>query len=273
MDLHNRKIIVLGAEGMLGQMCVNFFSRNYEVLPITKRFEISTKQAFVEDINQWEDAVVINAIGRIKQKSEDDHELLWVNAILPLELSNSLKENIILIQPSTDCVFDGLKAEPYNIEDTPDAHDTYGWSKRLGEVGLMARPNTFIFRVSIIGPDKRSSKGLLGWFLSNKEGAELKGFTNHLWNGITTLEWCKQVEQWLVNKEERDTVCSLLHGGTRESYSKFEMLNLFQKKWNTRFNISPFETEVGIDRRLVANIVSPSLEEQMDELIAFERNR
>lgn len=124
--------------------------------------------------------------------------------------------------------------------------------------------------MSIVGPDKNTTaKGLLGWFLSNPTGSSLSGYTNHLWNGITTLEWCKQVEKYALKDDLNNVSCQLVQLGTKESYSKYEMLLLFQKNYKTSYSIQPKATELGVDRRLVPDIVVKSLEEQLADLTLF----
>ena len=176
-----------------------------------------------------------------------------------------------LVQPSTDCVFSGGKGEPYALEDIPDAEDDYGWSKRLGEVALVHRKNTLIPRVSIIGPDANiQPKGLLGWFLNQPNGAELKGFSNHLWNGITTLEWCRLIERELSDPELA-TRSKLFQAGTKEHHTKLDMLHLFQNVFGTTYTIVPFETDEPVDRRLHPNVFCKSLREQMEDLKKVEK--
>lgn len=265
-----QKIVqIIGARGMLGQMCCKYFGEKCHVIPVTERFTKESKRSFVDRLNEYPGSVVINAIGRIKQKSDDDLDLLWANSVLPLELVNRLDPSITLVHPSTDCVFDGLKGNAYAVSEEPDAEDIYGWSKRLGEVSVCGRPNSIVFRVSIIGPDANSSKGLLGWFLSNESGAQLKGFTNHLWNGITTLEWCQKVEM-LLQDVDHSKHPQVIQGGTTEHYTKEEMLHLFQRHYATEFTIEGYETEVAIDRRLVPDVISPTLDEQLSQLTSYK---
>ena len=266
--MQSKKILILGHKGMLGQMVDAYFSeKGFSIIKIKSRFNSEERVDFLEEIKAHPDAIVMNCIGKIKQKTDDDNELLWANALLPLALSNDLPASQILIQPSTDCVFDGNTKEPYEENQHPNALDTYGWSKRLGEVALKNRPNTIVYRVSIIGPDlNQNGKGLLSWFLSNAPKAELNGFVNHYWNGITTLEWCKKIEEILKNENLENTFFEI--GGTKESYTKFQMLQLFQKYFNTDYVISENETE-RVDRRLVPTVISKSLENQLEELVNF----
>jgi dTDP-4-dehydrorhamnose reductase len=266
------RIIILGARGMLGQMVRKYFTRlNYEVIVVSTWFEANNFMDFIKEVNAIESGVVINCIGKIKQKSCDIAELLWSNSILPLELTRSLKSDHLLIQPSTDCVFNGQSSEPYLAGVKSDAQDIYGWSKALAETAVINRENSLIMRVSIIGPDYNSNKGLLSWFLSNPGRSHLKGFTNHLWNGITTLEWCKKLEEIITTKDNLVNLNKrgLIQLGTKNIYSKYKMLCKFQEVFKTDFEITPFETEDSINRCLRPMIISDSLEEQLVELRDF----
>lgn len=265
MNINNHKIIVLGPNGMLGQMVSRYFEdKGYEVVKVTDRFTPETKFAFTDKLKQ-PDAVVINCIGKIKQKTTNFEELLWANASLPLILNQELPGEQLLVHPSTDCVFDGKQGAPYKQDDLPDARDDYGYSKRLGEVALLSRKNTLIPRVSIIGPDQcEHPKGLLGWFLTHPAGSALKGFTDHYWNGITTLEWCIQVETYLKAHFEPGSAAQLLQFGTGDYHTKNDMLQEFQDVYDTTFAIEPVETGNPVDRRLVPDItVERTLKEQL----------
>ncbi len=269
--LERGKVIVLGHKGMLGRMVMKYFtSKNYHLHTLKHRFDKENKWCFIDEIRKFPDAVVINCIGKIKQKTQNLDDLLWANAILPLELNNHLLPNQTLVHPSTDCVFDGNIRSAYHIIMESNARDDYGWSKRLGEIALMNRKNTIIFRVSIIGPEIIATpKGLLGWFLSQPQQSKLKGFTNHFWNGITTLEWCKQVERYLLTTPGFSKESKILQIGTKESLSKYELLNLFQKIFDTKHSIEAFETEKRINRKLAPQIICPPIEQQLQELKTF----
>lgn len=269
--LKNREILILGHKGMLGQMAVEYFSRqNHDVRIISQRFDNQNKNEFTEEIKKYPNAIILNCIGKIKQKTDDSNQLIWANILLPLELKNSLHSTQTLIQPSTDCIFDGNTNEPYSKDFSSNAKDDYGWSKYLGELALSDRKNTAIIRVSIIGLDKsENAAGLLAWFLSNKSKSKLNGFTNHFWNGITTLEWCKQVEKLLSENDFSEKNCQLFQLGTEESYTKYEMLELFQDIFETDFEISKTETSQKIDRRLIPETISQNLKKQLEEMKNF----
>lgn len=264
-----KKIIILGSNGMLGQMVKSFFNKEgYEIITFNKRFNESSIDKYFDEINSFESSIVINCIGRIKQKSDTAYDLLLSNTIFPLELSRSLKSDHLLIHPSTDCVFDGISQIPYLVNDKHTASDIYGISKSLGEKSLISRSNTLILRVSIIGPDINSSKGLLSWFLNNVPNAKLQGYTNHFWNGITTLEWCQKLMLILRDEKLLNLLLErkIIQLGSDEIYSKYQMLILFNKTFNKDFIIVPFQSTAFVNRCLKPEIISMSLENQVNML-------
>jgi dTDP-4-dehydrorhamnose reductase len=254
---------------MLGQMVKRYFSeQDFEVSCYDQQFDYQGRSEYSTYLKSLRSAIVINCIGKIKQKTNDAGDLLGVNTILPAELRNTLHKEVVLIHPSTDCVFNGKTKTPYPVSQQADAEDDYGWSKRLGEVVLEGRPNTLIPRVSIIGPDKNpSGKGLLTWVKSNPRGSTIQGFTNHLWNGITTLEWCKQVHRFI--EKNKNFPFSLVQMGTGDHYTKYQMLQMFNEIFNLGLRVEPMTTPEPIDRRLVPDFVCKSLTEQLQDLLTF----
>src|SRR5574337_876940 len=97
----SRPIIVLGPNGMLGQMVHKYFTNlGYKVVPVNERFEEDTKWAFLNAILIYPNAIVFNCIGRIKQKTTNEKDLLWSNTILPLMLVRYLLPGQTIVHPS-----------------------------------------------------------------------------------------------------------------------------------------------------------------------------
>jgi hypothetical protein len=89
-----------------------------------------------------------------------------------------------------------------------------------------------------------------------------------LWNGITTLEWCKQAEKLMTHLE--GNTGRIIQLGTSDFYSKFKMLQLFQEYFKTDFLIGGVELPNAVDRRLMPEILSISLESQLRELLSVQ---
>ena len=133
------KILVTGAEGQLGRSIqdlarkhnhLDFVFTDYNELDITN----STK---VNDIFQGDsfDYCINCAAYTAVDKAETDNEKAFlINAEAVKNLAKACKaNNVVLLQISTDFVFDGLKETPYNEEDEPNPLNIYGLSKLKGE--------------------------------------------------------------------------------------------------------------------------------------------
>ena len=89
-----KNIIILGSNGMLGQMVKVFFTiKNFNVEIYDKRFSTENLLSYIQQLNNFDDSIIINCIGKIWQKTDNASELLFSNSILPLELSRKLKKS------------------------------------------------------------------------------------------------------------------------------------------------------------------------------------
>ena len=156
----------------------------------------------------------------------------------------SQKLNFKLIQIGTDCVFSGKRGN-YTEDDNYDATDIYGKSKIEGELNS---PNSMFIRCSIIGEANQKNGSLISWFLGNSFGARVKGFTNHLWNGISCLGFAKIIKGIIETDSFEKGKFHLL---PKDFCSKYELLILLAKYYKRDdLKIEPFETSISIDRRL-----------------------
>ena len=108
------------------------------------------------DIDEY--TCVINCIGLIPQRKKGlytDNEYFLINSIFPHVLwSICRRHNAKMIQPSTDCVFDG-KRGGYLETDIHNEINSYGMSKSLGEPS-----GCTVIRTSIIGKELLNKKSL-----------------------------------------------------------------------------------------------------------------
>ena len=94
----------------------------------------------------------------------------------------------------TDCVFSG-EVGGYFEDSFQDAKDIYGKTKIGGEA---EHSEKYLLRGSIVGPERGEGKSLLNWFLSQNSN-KVNGFIDHMWNGITTLNFAKIVDGMIKN--------------------------------------------------------------------------
>jgi dTDP-4-dehydrorhamnose reductase len=258
-----KKILILGHKGMLGNVLCKYFGakNDYEVLAATNRWGDSSFEA---EMQATDADFIINCIGLIPQRKPTDAEYKFINTDLPIFLDSLGKK---IIHPSTDCEFKGAipPTEKYPKSHPRDVEDAYGRSKADASQFLEdSGKNTKMIRTSIIGHEVDSHLALLDWFL-NSEG-EVKGYTNHYWNGITTLEWAKIAEDLMHNWDASPVVSQF---GTDENKSKYEVLGLFKEIYGKEISIIPFDAAEAINRCVETDKPMPSLTEQLKELKAF----
>lgn len=258
------KVLVLGHRGMLGRSVYSYLKTlpGFEVLTLDSRWG---DNEFKKDICSCNPDYIINAIGKIPQKQPATaDQYSSINIELPRFLETL---GIKTILPSTDCEFSGqlIPGQAYTKEDKRDATDPYGKSKAdISSEIQQSSINTKIIRTSIVGHEENTALSLVDWFLSQTDS--VRGYTNHYWNGITTLEWAKQCQLII---EDWDSHPILNQLGTEIHYSKFEIISLVKKIYNKDIEIIPFETELSVNKCLVSDKHLPELSSQIIELKTF----
>lgn len=205
-----RPVLVLGASGMLGQGVLSALKgyeghiqasvRRGESVPGFPDVETLMFDASAQDIRSLSAVIkpgtlIINCIGIIKPYIHDENQserevAIRINGLFPYDLARFAEsEGHEVVQIATDCVYSGLSGL-YSESDDFDALDVYGKSKSLGEV---PSPSMMHIRVSIIGPEMGRSTSLLEWVRNQPPNAVIGGFTDHLWNGVTTFHFGKVV--------------------------------------------------------------------------------
>lgn len=268
-------VFVVGHRGMLGHVVARHLAeRGHRVLTSPARYAAGARDPLVEAVRDSRAAWVVNCLGRIWQKSTDPAELHRANALFPIHLGERLHAEQRLLHASTDCVFAGRRGG-YRVDDERDAEDIYGVSKLLGEA-VARRPRTTVVRTSIVGPERPDAagagKGLLAWFLSQPEGEPLRGFTNHRWNGITTLEWAKLADELIAAADRGAALPSVIQPAT-EVVTKYELLCRFRQAFDTAHVIDPVAAAEGADRSLVPTHPRAPIEAQLAELSAWHASR
>ena len=237
------KILVLGANGMLGHTVIEHLAREPRFSVEGTQSEQGGKWLYFNALNESEDLkrilskgkfdYCINGIGITKNKIDEADSVLVarairINALFPHELSSLAARNgTKVIQISSDGVFSGQN-KFYDESSPCDCQDVYGRSKALGEVNA---PNFLNIRCSIIGPSPLKRNGLYEWLMSQPNGAKVKGYTNHIWNGVTTLQFaqlCRTIIREYMFAQMRKT-SKVFHFAPNEELSKYELLILFNK--------------------------------------------
>jgi dTDP-4-dehydrorhamnose reductase len=201
------KVLVLGAQGMLGSMVASVLSQRPGLeLTITTRGDRPDR---LKDLNwrrfdarrdslsrllagggyEW----IINAIAVIapwidERVSSSVMRAIDINARFPRRLADTAaSRGQRVIQITTDGVYSGRNG-PYDESAPHDALDFYGKTKSLGEPSA---DHVVSLRCSLVGPELGKPASLLGSLLASPAGATIRGFTGQRWNGVTTLHFAR----------------------------------------------------------------------------------
>jgi dTDP-4-dehydrorhamnose reductase len=239
------RIGVLGSTGMLGSVLAKVFtSAGHEVVEFNRAgWAVVGKNLAIEIDATWSVQhleiqlakfrvdYLVNAIGLIKQMINefDDKSLLLaqtLNSDFPRKLSLiSSQKGIPIIQIGTDCVFSGER-DNYTESDEYSPADVYGRTKVDGEI---ESSDAMTIRASIVGKEMASNNSLLNWVLSQPINSRINGFTNHFWNGVTTLAFSKVVNGVIENNLYSPGVTHLV---PRDFVSKRDLLSIIAKEFH-----------------------------------------
>lgn len=257
-----KKILILGASGMLGSTMARYFFEKTDVDVTGTVRSISSLRFFSESLtdrmitgvdvensdhllqvfSKVKPDFVINCVGLVKQleSSNDPLSAVPINSLFPHRLAHlSAAVDARLIHISTDCVFSG-KEGMYNEDSVPDALDMYGRSKLIGEVDY---DNAITLRTSLIGHELCGARSLINWFLS-QEGA-VKGYKNAIFSGLPTVELARVIYKYVLPAPELRGLYHL----SADPISKYELLSLVAEIYEKKIEVIPDESLV-IDRSL-----------------------
>jgi dTDP-4-dehydrorhamnose reductase len=280
------RVLILGVSGLIGHKLFQGLSSDFEVFGTLHKSKIQygNKPIFsgnnvIENIDISEfkiingvcseinPDVILNCVGITKRKIKTDNiaDVLSVNSVFPHKLADWAKvNNKRVIHFSTDCVFDG-KVGNYTETSLTTAEDIYGRTKALGEI---IYPHTLTIRSSFIGQELFDKTELLDWFLA-QEGKQIKGFTNTLYSGVSTIYMARVVKKIISNYPDLNGLYQL---APEKPISKYELLCIAKEAFNLNVEIIPDALHVhrptlnASKLKQEINLIVPSWTEMMEEL-------
>jgi dTDP-4-dehydrorhamnose reductase len=105
-----------------------------------------------------------------------------------------------------------------------------------------------VLRCSVIGRELNSHVEFMDWILNHPVSSKISGFTNHYWNGLTTLHFARIVSGIIESKIFKSGTHHLL---PVDSVSNFELIEMICEGFG-RQDLDVEATEAGsfVDRRL-----------------------
>lgn len=239
------KVLILGHTGLLGN-CLHKFLSEREGIKVCTTDKRWPNQDFTRFLKGERFDWVINCIAQVPQSQPEAADMFVANVGLPAFLSG-LGANII--HPSSNDL---------------SGNTEYSLSKLCAEQILLQSPNAYIIRASIVGIEVSGSKSLLSWFLSMGEEGSIKGFTNHYWNGVTTLTWASICWEIIAGRRTERLIVPY-----SDTVSKHELLLHFKEVFKKRTEIIPVENPVGFRENADTNLYMGAIGPQLESLKKF----
>jgi dTDP-4-dehydrorhamnose reductase len=149
------RIAVTGAAGGLGRAVVATTPPHHDLIPLTREdLDIGDHHAVMRTVPALGVDLIINcaAFTAVDQNERESSRAFRDNAQGPHSLALAARSiGAAMVHVSTDYVFDGSKADPYDETDEPRPISVYGRSKLAGErLVMQALPEHFVVRTGFV---------------------------------------------------------------------------------------------------------------------------
>jgi dTDP-4-dehydrorhamnose reductase len=181
------RVLVTGANGQLGTAIVGAFA-DLEVIAHTRSsLDITDAAQVARAVRDAAPDVIVNcaAYNNVDGAESEPLPALSVNAFAVRSLARAAAgAGATLVHYSSDFVFSGEAATPYDEEMPPSPQSTYAASKLLGEWFALDAPRAFVLRVeSLFGSGRgwTGRRGTLDGIVERlEEGREVRVFTDRI---------------------------------------------------------------------------------------------
>ncbi len=156
------KILLLGANGQLGDAVRGAATGRHDLTPLTRaEVDITNSAALDDAVRSASPDAIINcaAFARVDEAEDEPVEAFKANANAVRTLARAAAASgAILVHYSSDFVFDGAGGGPNTEATPPNPRGAYAMSKLVGEWLAADAPRHFVFRVeSLFGGARRKS--------------------------------------------------------------------------------------------------------------------
>ena len=243
LDTHNRRLLVTGASGLLGNRIIELAKKDYTVIPIHNTKPLHPHSLKLDITNTSEvsnlfhklkpHAVIHTASETNVDRCEIEKEHAWkANAEGTHNIASVCsKIGAKLVYISTDYVFDGEKGL-YTEKDKPNPINYYGVTKLEGESQVVQHcKNCVILRTSVLYGWHPWKQNFAIWTINQlKQNKEITVVEDH-YNTPTLVDNLAQIIIEAVQKDLQ----GLYHASGNERISRYE----FARQIAETFHLSP----------------------------------
>jgi len=260
--------VLLGADGTFGHVAARVLGTRGSMIATARR---PRDGVLPFDVMRGDDdlaallgrlqgnALIVNAVAMLageigpEAPSELRERALAINAVFPHRLARlAAHTGHRVVHISTDAVF-ARDAGRVTETDALAPDGFYGLTKAAGE---LSDPHTLTVRCSFVGPPAPGrERGLWAWVAGSERGASVRGYTNQIWSGVTSLQLAEAcaalVDPAIFERVRR--FGAIHHLAPNPPVSKYELLRMLATALaRSDLTIEPAEAEVSVDRVLAS---------------------
>jgi len=296
-----KKILITGSNGLLGQKLLEFFTKknNFKVIGCSRgenrlqndldfkyyQVDLTNHQELNKILSVENPNIIINCVAmtNVDECEENKTQCDKINVDTVQNIVDFCKEkNTKLIHLSTDFIFDGKKGY-YQENDTPNPLNYYGLSKLKAENSITKQLTNYaiIRTILVYGTTKNTNRGnIVTWVKNNLENDKEINVVNDQLRMPTMVDDLVKAIHLIVKKDAK----GIYHISSNTLFSIYEIATIVAKEFNldnskihsiktselnqkakrplkTGFNLQKAENELGF--------ISQSFIEQLKEYKAY----
>lgn len=233
MPLALEKVLVTGGSGMVGSYA------DFGVRPSQKELEITDAAVVTAFVEEFKPSAILHlaALTDMRYCEEHPDEAMRVNADATATLAKAAASvGARFVYLSTNAVFDGKKATPYDEDDIPEPVTEYGKSKLAGEEEVKRHAKDWlIVRTSrVFGGGKTADKRFTGKVIAQLNEPEIRAIADSL----DTPTYAKDLVQKIIEllQEGRTGIVHVTNSGVA---SRFEQAKFIADFFGYRGRVIP----------------------------------
>ena len=204
------KMLITGVSGMLGNNLAHYFRNTYDILGLYNTHPVDIEGIYTEKcdflypgnikkiISVYNPQIIIHcaSLTNIDECETDKDTAKKINVDVSKDIVEAvLKRHIKLIYISTDAVYDGIKGDFSEDDDTICPQNYYGRTKYEGELEIRKKENSLILRTNFFGWNIQNKKSLGEWILEALRAQQkINGFADVYFSSIYAMELAKVID-------------------------------------------------------------------------------
>jgi len=232
MSANNKRMLITGVSGLLGNNLAYYFKDKYDVLGLynshsvtiggiyTEKCELPDKNTICKIISEYKPHIIIHcaSLTNIDECEADKEFTRLVNVFATKNIVEAvLDKDIKLIYISTDSVYDGIKGN-FSEDDKINPQNVYGQTKYEGELEVYKHSTSLILRTNLFGWNIQDKYSLGEWILNElKAKKRINGFKDAYFSTIYTMELAR-----IIDIAIRINLAGVFNCGSIDSCSKYE---------------------------------------------------